>query len=80
MGPVECDKRPKKEFLHRLDQVDDRLSQWDSTTNFVNPPSSLENIRLFKGSEHLLQFLRLHTVEWMCTFDMAWLVAHSYDL
>ena len=57
-----------------------RLNQSDSTANFANPPHSLENIRLFKGSEHLLQFLRLHTVEWMCTFDMAWLVAHSYDL
>ena len=30
MGPVECDKRPKKEFLHRLDQV--LIIDWASRT------------------------------------------------
>ena len=66
---MDCDTRPKQELLHRLDQVWLRLG-----SNMILL-ISLENIRLFEGSHHMMQFSRLHTVEWMCTFDMAWLVA-----
>ena len=72
LGPVDCDTRPKQELLHRLDQVLFRLGQFNLV---IATLVSLENIRLFEGSQHMMQFSRLHTVEWMCTFDMAWLVA-----